>query len=237
MLKYRSLARQRGLSIIELLVGATVGLIVVAGASAVYLNSSRGGIDSQRQMRLTQEVRAAVDIMAQDVRRSGYWSGAVAGGTNPFMLRTAGGNATDLYASNGCMLYSYDATFIAANTPNAVDGNDFFGFRRNAATSTLQLLPDNSGLANTAADCGNLNTWQNLTDPAAINVTAAAMTITYSCLSTAGAVTTGAVPCATTGDIETRRVTIAIEAQHASDEDIRTAISETVLLPNHRLVP
>lgn len=237
MLNRHSLpSRQRGLSIVELLVGAAVGLIVIAGAGAVYVNTSRGGLDSQRQMRLTQEIRAVVDIMAQDVRRSGYWATATPGGNNPFMVRSAAGNATDLYVSNGCMLYAYDATFIAASAPGAVDANDFFGFRRNAATNTLQLLADGSGLNNTAAACAGLN-WQNITDPNAVTVTNTDVSVLYRCLSTGGVATSGATPCAASGDMETRLVTISVQAQHARDATIRTAISETVLLPNNRLVP
>lgn len=236
MLKHSSLRRQKGLSIIEMMVGVAIALIVLAGAAALYLNTTRGGLASQRQVRLTQEVRAVMDIMIQDIRRSGYWASAINLGTNPFMVRT-GANQTDLYVNNNCILYAYDATFITGNTAGSVDSRDFFGFRRNGAA--MQMLPVNSGLENTAtaaAGCGAL-TWNDITDSAAVTITGMTSSVDYKCLSLAGTETTGTTPCTTSADIETRQVNLSITAQHADDATITITIADSVLLPNNRLVP
>lgn len=65
--------RQRGLSLVELMVGLAIGLLVVAGATLVtstQLNDSRRLlIETQMQ----QDLRAAADIITRDLRRTGSW--------------------------------------------------------------------------------------------------------------------------------------------------------------------
>lgn len=65
--------QQRGFSLVELMVGITVGLIVVAGASTVAVNQlaehKRLALEAQTQ----QELRAAGEIMARELRKAGSW--------------------------------------------------------------------------------------------------------------------------------------------------------------------
>jgi type IV pilus assembly protein PilW len=159
-----------GFTLIELMVGMTVGLFVVLAMSAVYINALRGSGDATNANRLNQDLRAVMDIIVADVRRAGYWGAAAAGGVNPFSLRT--GNATDIYISAGCILYSYDATYLGGTTGVADTGLDFFGFRLNS--NAVQMVTGNS-LNNTASSCGNV-TWTGLTDPAAVQITALTFT-------------------------------------------------------------
>ena len=64
---------QRGLSIVEILVGAAVGLFIVAGAAMlVGTNLSENRklvIDAQIQ----QDLRATADIITRELRRAGTW--------------------------------------------------------------------------------------------------------------------------------------------------------------------
>jgi len=63
--------RQRGLSLVELMVGIAVGLFVVAGASLVV--STQLG-DNRRlllETQLQQDLRAAMDIVTREIRRAG----------------------------------------------------------------------------------------------------------------------------------------------------------------------
>lgn len=156
-----------GFSLIELMVGMTVGLFVILASTTVYINSLRGSNDSMRANRLNQDLRAAMDILVADVRRAGHWGSAASGTANPFTSRT--GNATDLFLSVGCILYSYDATFLPGGAIGIADaGVDFFGFRLN--DRALQMLSD-AALDNTSTDCGNAS-WSNLTDPAEMRINA-----------------------------------------------------------------
>lgn len=236
MLKLKPLQKQVGLSIVELLVGAAVALIVVIGSFAFYMSTMRSGLASQRQLRLTQETRAVMDIIVRDVRRAGYWANAANGGNNPFTVRTTGAG-TDLFIQNNCLLYAYDATFLAG-TSGSVDTRDYFGFRLNG--TTMQMLPDNPGYSDTSlASCANLG-WQNLTDGTDISITAMTSAVNYKCLhqtTPPTATDNGITPCATSGDIETRTVSISMTATSINDPAITTSVADSVLLPNNRVVP
>jgi prepilin-type N-terminal cleavage/methylation domain-containing protein len=64
---------QRGLSLIELMVGVAIGLIIVAGAATVaatqLADTRRLALDAQLQ----QDLRATSEVIAHQLRRAGYW--------------------------------------------------------------------------------------------------------------------------------------------------------------------
>lgn len=65
--------RQSGVTLTGIMVGLAVGSLILSGALSVYLMIARGARDNIRQARLEQELRAAMDVMQQDIRRAGYW--------------------------------------------------------------------------------------------------------------------------------------------------------------------
>jgi prepilin peptidase dependent protein B len=246
---------QLGLNLVELMIGLVIGLIVLAAMTTVYLNASRGSRDTLNANRLNQDLRAVMDIMVADIRRAGYWGTAAAGTDNPFTVR--GGTATDIYVTNGCVLYSYDATYNAASTAGTVDANvDYFGFRLNSNAVWMA-----TSFSNTNQACSNNLGWERITDPAVINISA--LTVSTGrpavgeqgsqCLNadTGATWTVGvggtAAACAdtaatgyvapTTGNrmAETRQVTIAITANHVADTTLTRTLTESVLVRNNRL--
>ena len=77
MLEPVSRRGQRGLSLVELLVGLALGLLVVAGGAALL---ARQHLREHRALlleaRLMQDLRTAADLVARDLRRAGYWGDA-----------------------------------------------------------------------------------------------------------------------------------------------------------------
>lgn len=63
---------QRGLSLVELMVGITIGLFVVAAASIVVTTQLRENRQLLVETQLQQDLRASADIIAREIRRSGY---------------------------------------------------------------------------------------------------------------------------------------------------------------------
>lgn len=136
------LKKQRGLSIVELMVGIALGLIIVAGAILMAIN----GISSNRAMlsetRLNQDLRAAIDLIARDLRRAGYWANAasgvyVAGGPSTLPQNNYRGmipgscNASPLPAASESIstTVSNICYYIEQGTPdNTVSTNEMFGF-------------------------------------------------------------------------------------------------------------
>ncbi len=65
--------RQRGFTLVELLVTITLGLLVIAGIGQIY-SAAKHSYDIQSSLaRLQDTGRYAVDAITQDVRRAGYW--------------------------------------------------------------------------------------------------------------------------------------------------------------------
>lgn len=140
--------RQAGWSVVELMVGLTIGLIVVAGALALFA----GHIGYSRRLlveaRLNQDLRAVAGLMARELRRAGYWEHALAGQGNPHapMLAQAGDPAI-----------SYS---LARDTANgrAADGvlqdDEQFGFKLDAGVLKMRLG----------------GSWQPMTDLAVLTV-------------------------------------------------------------------
>ncbi len=104
-----SRALSRGLSLVELMVGITVGLFVVAAASVTMT----GQLSENRQLmldtQLQQDLRAAADIVTRELRRIGTMQNAVsavatpgaAAVANPFstVTITSAGPAADIAVS------------------------------------------------------------------------------------------------------------------------------------------
>ncbi len=65
-------AHSRGFSLVELMVGLTVGLFVLAGVGAVYVTTTRSSSETLVANRLNQEMRALLDVMDFDLRRAGF---------------------------------------------------------------------------------------------------------------------------------------------------------------------
>ena len=181
--KYR---RQRGLTIVELLVGMAVGVIVIGGAIVVYTSSVQKSNDTLKSSRLNQEVAGLLLVISNDVRRAGYWEnpGMLSFDQNPFSQP----NATALVVRDdmtndaqqpptgqgSCITYAYDATYLPGNTPGAIDSADLFGFRLNNGVVEMRQSGTVDGAAcvgGTCTSCQN-GVWANVTDANLIEVTA-----------------------------------------------------------------
>jgi prepilin-type N-terminal cleavage/methylation domain-containing protein len=66
-------ARSRGFSLIEVMVAMVIGLVLVAGAMQVYINSRATYTVNETSARLQETARYALSVMEPDVRMAGYW--------------------------------------------------------------------------------------------------------------------------------------------------------------------
>jgi type IV pilus assembly protein PilW len=78
---------QRGLSIVELMVGVTIGLIIVAAATVMMSSQLVENRRLLMEAQIQQDLRAAADIITRDLRRSGYLAERAIG-TAPSSLQT-----------------------------------------------------------------------------------------------------------------------------------------------------
>jgi type IV pilus assembly protein PilW len=63
---------QRGISIVEVMVAMTVGLILIAGVGQIYLSGKQTYRMQEAQSRLQESARFALEILTNDIRKAGF---------------------------------------------------------------------------------------------------------------------------------------------------------------------
>lgn len=72
--KHRSIhTGYRGYSLIELMVALTIGLIILAAVSALFVGSKKGYTTQDRLARLQENARFAMQFLIKDLRLAGYY--------------------------------------------------------------------------------------------------------------------------------------------------------------------
>lgn len=128
-------SRQAGLSLVELMVGITIGLIIVAAASLMMTNQVKENTQLLTEVQLQQDLRAAAELMLRDIRRAGYNGNASNGVWAPGM---AAGSWTNIYAptsppsARSNFYYAYGKA-TAGTVPAS---NESFGFARETDPDT-----------------------------------------------------------------------------------------------------
>jgi prepilin peptidase dependent protein B len=241
--------RQSGYSLIEIMIALLIGLIIVAAIITLYANTIRGSSDTLRSARLNHDLDSAMSLMVNDIRRAGYWGGAIAGSDsrdNPFTI----GAANIQIPAAGCILYTYDA-----NGDEAVDSNEYYGFKLEGTNIRMRK----SGATTAAAGCANdvPNEWETMNidsgNSRSEKVEIDSLTFDFD---DAGApskcknVTTEASPnfenksCATLtalalnpGDtaVETRQVTITLSGHMTGEADVNKTLTSSVKVRNDRI--
>ena len=162
--------RNRGFTLIELMVALVLGLVVIGGVMGVFMSTYQANAQNIKSMRLTEEMRAIMSLMSRDIRRAGSrqlaWQPSLLGTPNPFSTATGTNWVVSKYgseAANSCVLFTYDS-----DANDTVGNIDKFGYRLNAGAVEMRQ----AGL-NCAA-----NGWENITDEKAAKVLALSFTAT-----------------------------------------------------------
>ena len=177
--------RQAGLTLVELLIGVVVGFIVVSGAISVYASTVTSSSELLKSSKLHQETSALLHVMANDLRRAGYW-GAINTRNidqNPFSRTDAtmlvvrddmAGDALQPARGQGsCVTYAYDSTNLPGNTAGLLEDTDLYGFRLNGTVVQMRQsgsIDATDCIGGTCTSCNN-GVWQNVTDPDLIEIT------------------------------------------------------------------
>ena len=208
--------RQAGVSLVELLIGITLGLFIVGAGLTVLVTHLRESRALIAQSRLMQDLRTATDLIARDLRRAGYWGDAAAGvwprdsaaspasvASNPYTAMTVSGTSTPAVAFR----FSRDAV-----ENDRVDDNEQFGYRLRGGALEMQL---------------GAGRWQAMTDIGSMRVTRLDIAPSRQTLDLGGSCQ---VPCpahSTTcpPQLHVRSITVTVSARSATDT---TATERTV---------
>lgn len=104
----QTMQSQRGFSLVELMVGTTVGLILLSAVVALTVSVLRTNAETVTVAKLTQEGRAIGDLVSRELRRARYsgnyreFVGAAGATPNAFA-------GVDILGGGNCIRFSYDA--------------------------------------------------------------------------------------------------------------------------------
>ena len=129
----------RGVTLVELLVATAIGLVVVAAAGSVVLAQQTASRRLQVEARLMQDLRAAAELVARDLRRAGHWSASAASGVR----RADDAAAVNPHAAIAPASVAASAVVLSFSTADGdsdvVDDRDRFGFRLRGGAVEMQL--------------------------------------------------------------------------------------------------
>lgn len=143
-------SEQRGLSIVELLVGIAVGLFVVAATAMLAATQMTENRKMLLEAQVQQDLRATADIITRELRRSGYWASAQTSVWSPSLAASA--NPTLTIAP-----ISAPATAVSYHYTRPLGTNAATGFRLDSGAIQSDSL--------------TAGVWQDLTDRRTLVIT------------------------------------------------------------------
>jgi type IV pilus assembly protein PilW len=141
---------QQGLTLVELMVGITVGLIVTAGASLMAVNQISEHRRVTIEVQMQQDLRIIAGLISQEIRRAGFRAWGELGVWAP---ASGAGGATQasenpyekLVASSDSLTYTFEASPFSSidrqtkPITDATDDGDYFGFKIDSGELKAQL--------------------------------------------------------------------------------------------------
>lgn len=198
---------QKGLSIVELMITISLGLLLMAALTAVFANTLGVNSRSLRLSQLQEEATTVMSLVVGDLRRTGYRADAAKLVYDPTNASTAF-NDTIVISNfageelNSCIQFSYDA-----DADGVHDGApENFGYR---------LQDGRIQRRQSSATCGSSG-WQDLTTNEMIAVTDLEFTLTEQMFNL----------------VNEQRVTVTLEVAMPEDADINRVLTTEVVIRN-----
>jgi len=220
------LVKQRGITLIELMVGMLLGLLVTGIAVQMYISTLGITKQTTETVRLNQELRAITDLIVTDIRRAGYWSGATVGATNPYSIlvsdNAGGGTHVQVFdspagGSNNCIVVSYENS-----SPSPSE--HIYGYRVSGAE--IQMLTVSSYASGSFADCGDptgysaTGSWEALSDSRVLSVSSDSLVFQKNS------------GTASWASASSKSITVAVKGSAVGDAKISRELVDTVRIRN-----
>jgi prepilin peptidase dependent protein B len=212
---------ERGLSLVELMVGLALGLALVSVALVAWAHQVRETRHLLLETRLMQELRTTAGLMSRNLRRAGHWAAAPSGVWQ--------GDGKDLRHNPHAHLDLVADKVSFSHSPRDArdvepDGLGRLGYRLRQGVIEMQM---NSG------------PWQAMTDAGTLLVTALELSAD-TVREPLGSLCAKACPAAA-GDTcppfqEVRRVALHIRAASTRDATVTRQLQSSVRLRNDKLV-
>lgn len=203
----------------ELLIGVTVGMIVVSGALMLFVRNLNGSRLLLNETRLNQDLRSAMDLVTRDLRRAGYWDNAIQGtiAMGATSATTENPYRTISTASGSEVAYQFSRDAVEQSSLSGTDG---FGFRLSGGA--IQM---NAGQG-----------WADITDTRSITITNFQITPTITSLPLGHLCpkmcSVGTPNCPT---VTVRSFNVLVQGQSVSDSNVLRDLRSTVRVRNDQL--
>lgn len=235
MLSMRSMHRvrrplvARGMSIVELMVGVTIGLFILASATMVASTQLADNRKMLLETQIQQDLRATADIVGRDLRRAAYWAEsfrqiwpdtANAANANPYAALVVGSHSIVYDRSQDERQRWAGVGSPVGFDNNTVDGDERVGFQWNQTNKTVEMLV-------------GANNWQALTDQNVVEITQFDVTLTRQnlpapCGEQCPALGPGGCPLT----LQVRNVSIVITARAVHDPTVQRSVQSDLRLRN-----
>jgi type IV pilus assembly protein PilW len=150
---------QRGLSLIELMISITIGLLILSALITLFVSQSITRIDLDKSTRLIDNGRYALEVLSDNLRLAGFYgeSGLTESGTtigDPCTTTPTNPNITEMGNALGLSVTGYNASGVVATvdtppcsltTADLKSGSDILVLRRADTTS----IPSASAVSGT----------------------------------------------------------------------------------------
>jgi type II secretory pathway pseudopilin PulG len=234
----------RGMSLVELMVGITIGLFVVAAAATLVTAQLSDNRKLLTETQVQQDLRASMDIITRQLRRAGALednfaqsgmaerAGALIGGKRTKCPTAAGELCSSV--TPGSAVDDHD-TFVSSEAP--FDNNVKFYFMLNPAERGDFGFKLENGVIKSKTGAGG---WQELTDPGTMKVTklevrtlkidSEELPCPKPCPVAGGGFNTACWP-----QLSVRTIRVTIEAESIIDPAVRRQIQNEVRLRNDEM--
>lgn len=150
-------SQEAGFSLVELMVGLTIGLVILVGVTNLFSSSLYSNLNGAREQQFEHSLRVLVYDITSEIRRAG------AARTGATLTQQSNGKYYDSSTTAGCILFSH-------STPSFAE--QFYGYRLNG--NVIEYYASTS--PHTNGSCTLTTGWTPITDPLTIKITSLTFT-------------------------------------------------------------
>ena len=203
------------------MIALTLSALVMTVFIALYVASIKQYTKTLNTARLDQSLQASLRMMANDIRRAGFWGNAISDlstntNTNPFNT-----NDISINGAGNCILLSYDQNGDGL-LPAVGAGTDDERYGYRLSNNAIQARPNGASYLCTAA----ANVWENITDPNSVQITALSFVKTDRMVTVVSPAT-----------MTVRNVVISVTGRLTADNTVTKTLSENVKIRNDKYTP
>ncbi|MDH3902742.1 MAG: prepilin-type N-terminal cleavage/methylation domain-containing protein [Xanthomonadales bacterium] len=211
---------QSGFGLMEMLISMALSLLAVTIMVVLMANTLGTGSETIQMSRLSQQLRASIQLMSRDLRRANYHSGflncfANANCRNDLNI-AAYINTIQINTAGNCFWYWLDRDGDADLSNDSVGG---FRYSTIGGVGVIQMRVS----GNSAANCDDGTDWELITDPGIVDITNFSINNLDSYTEN----------LSTTGDVQSvEKIRLSINGRMAGNHSVQREIQDLILIRN-----